>query len=479
MSEALQQLRAPWMRRTVRIGGGMVVWCAILMAAPCAVTAEPAADAANDELVQMVVNLLGDADADLRAVGLEQVRSEVKGTAATQAFVKLLPELTAEGQAGLIAALADRSDRSARPGILTILRDSKDPTVRVAAILAVGSLGEVDDVDRLVAILAEGTPAEQAAAKKSVTRLLGDGVAARIASHIGKGDSKVSVELIQILATRRALDTVGALLDAARGTDPAIRGAAMQALSELADTTSLPGMLAAVLKAEPGRERDAAERCTAKICEKVKDPNQRAETLLAEVHKHSAADQLALMPLLGRVGGDPALKVIEAAIADSDPKQHEMGIRALCLSPSAAVAPRLIELVRTDAHPHHQAMALAAVVRVAPYPDGRTDQQRLALLEQALAMSQTDDQRDAVVKRAGTIRCIESLRFLMPYTDQPRFAETACLSIVELAHHRGLRVPNKSEFSKALDKVIATSKDAVVIDRAKRYKAGQTWVRPK
>ena len=52
-------------------------------------------------------------------------------------------------------------------------------------------------------------------------------------------------------------------------------------------------------------------------------------------------------------------------------------------------------------------------------------------------------------------------------------------SIVDLAHHRNLREPNEEEFHAALDQVIALSKDAVVVDRANRYKRDETWVRPK
>ena len=67
---------------------------------------------------------------------------------------------------------------------------------------------------------------------------------------------------------------------------------------------------------------------------------------------------------------------------------------------------------------------------------------------------------------------------MLPYVDQSQFAKVACETIVELAHHREIRDPNKAEFDKALDKVIATSKDAVVIDRANRYKRGETWSKP-
>jgi len=51
-----------------------------------------AADEPDDELVQMVVDLVSDKDADMRAVGLQQVREGAKGTATTKRFAALLPK---------------------------------------------------------------------------------------------------------------------------------------------------------------------------------------------------------------------------------------------------------------------------------------------------------------------------------------------------------------------------------------------------
>jgi hypothetical protein len=70
------------------------------------------------------------------------------------------------------------------------------------------------------------------------------------------------------------------------------------------------------------------------------------------------------------------------------------------------------------------------------------------------------------------------VRFVLPYVDQPQFSQIACETIVEIAHHREVRDPHKAEVDKALDKVIAASNDAVVVDRANRYKRGETWQRP-
>ena len=76
---------------------------------------------AEDDLVQTVSNLVSDKDKDVRALGLEQVRDEVKGPEATRRFAALLPKLAAEAQVGLLGALAERGDAAARPAVLDLL----------------------------------------------------------------------------------------------------------------------------------------------------------------------------------------------------------------------------------------------------------------------------------------------------------------------------------------------------------------------
>ena len=96
-----------------------------------------------------------------------------------------------------------------------------------------------------------------------------------------------------------------------------------------------------------------------------------------------------------------------------------------------------------------------------------------------MAMAERDSERTLAIQRAQAIRTMESLDFLQMYVTDPKLAQTACASIVELAHHRGLREPNKTRFDQALDLVLETSTDATVRERANRYKQDKTWVRPK
>jgi HEAT repeat protein len=433
---------------------------------------------AGNELVQMVVNLLNDPDKDVRALGLEQVRMAAKGPAATRQFAAQLPLLPRDAQVGLLSALAGRGDTVARPAVLDVLTTSRDEPVRLAAIGALGFLGEPADSRVLMQLLREGSSAEQAVARTSLVRLPGESVAGMIAADMNQAASPLRVALLEILAARRAVDTIPDMLAAAVAADSLVRAAAMAALGQLAGPEHVPGLVQGVLRAEAGREREAAEKAVMFVCSRIADGEQRAAPLLTAMGTMNESDRTAILPILGRVGGPAALQILEVAISDSDRDEHDAGVRALCNWPDASIASRLTELAQEDEHPEHRTKALRALIRIASLPDGRTDSEKLELLRTAMAACTRDAERNLVLQRASAIRTPETLRFVMPYLDQPACARQACQSVVELAHHRSLRESNKAEFERALDKVIQTSGDATLMDRANRYKKGQTWVRP-
>jgi HEAT repeat protein len=452
----------------------LILTCAALALSAMAVPAVlRAADEASDELVQTIVGLLSNKDKDLRAVGLQQVREAAKGAAATRRFAALLPKLPPDAQAALLGALADRGDKAARPAALDMLK-SPEELVRVAAIGAVGSLGEAADVPLLVSSLAAAAGPEKMAARESLARLSGAAVGAAIVGEMNQAKADTRAELIRILVARRALDHVPDILSRVGDFDAGVRAAAMAALGQLASPEHVAGMLQGVLMAEPGPEREAAEKAVMLVCLRIKDPDERAEPILAAMTKLDAGQTMTLLPTLGRVGGPAALKLVETAIADSRPQRHEAGLHALCNWPDASVAPKLLDLAQTAATPADRLVALRAVIRVAPLHDQRSDAQRLDLLKTAMTMATRDEERNYVLTRCRAVRTVESLRFLTPYLDKPALAQQACASVVELAHHRELREPNKAEFDPALDTVIRIGRDPDVVDRAKRYKKGQT-----
>ena len=119
-------------------------------------------------------------------------------------------------------------------------------------------------------------------------------------------------------------------------------------------------------------------------------------------------------------------------------------------------------------------MLLRAADAVAVLHDKRSNTQRLDLLKTCMTLATHDDERNYVIKRAASVRTVDSLRYLLPYLEKPPLAQETCASIVELAHHRELRLPNEAEFAKALDAVIRICKDPGVVDHAQRYKQNKT-----
>lgn len=435
------------------------------------------ASAAQDDATALILELLGDKDKDVRALALEQVRTEAKGEAATRKFAEHLPKLAPEAQVGLLGALAARGDRSAAPAVRELLAKSTQEPVQVAAIETLGTLGSGEDASRLLELLASENKAQAAAARASLTRLPGDAALEAITSALKSAQTDQKIALIDILRTRRA--GVPALLEAAQDSDAKVRTAAMNVLGELAGPEQIPGLIQGVLKAKPGAERSAAERAVALVCRRIPEVDHQAQPLLAAIDDLSPRYRLALLPMAGRVGGSAVRSRAEEALRADDTEQRDAGLAILCNWPDGTVASRLLELARTDASSEYRRAARFALLRIAPLPDNRTDQRRLDLLQTVFVMAENDRERNAVIDRAKAIRSMESLRFVVPFLDQPTFAQQACETIVELAHHRNLREPNKAVFDPLLDRVTELSRDETVRDRAQRYKKGQTWVRPK
>jgi HEAT repeat protein len=433
---------------------------------------------AQEELVELVTGLLADPDKEVRALAFDQIRKEAKGEAATRKFAEFLPKFPAETQIGLLSALADRADPAAAPAVRSLLAASPPEPVRIAALKALGALGGKEDLALLVKLVSAESELVREAARASLIRLPGEASAAMVA-ELKTPPPSTRVVLLQVLAARRAREAVPDVLAAAADSDPAVRQAALNALVELATGEHVASMLGLVRKAAAGRERDAVEKAVAAVCRQNAEPPNQAEPVLKVLSGSSEAERVVLLPTLGRIGGPAALAVVEKAVNSPREELHAAGVRALCNWPDGSVVSRLLRIARTDADADLQKLALASLIRVAPLDDERDERRRLDALRTVYVMCATDEQRKQVLDRAKAIRHIDTLRFLVPFLEQPEFAPEACQTVVELAHHSSLREANRDEFHRVLDQVIETSRDATIIDRAKRYKAGQTWVRPK
>jgi HEAT repeat protein len=429
---------------------------------------------ADDDTVQTIITLVSDKDKDVRAIGLEQVRDEAKSADATRRFATLLPKLAPEAQVGLLGALAGRGDAAAKPAVLELLKSSQGE-VRSAAIRALGPLGDKSDVPQLAAML--GDDKSQRDAVAALTLLHGDGVNAALCGQFKTSAPPVRFAIVKLLVARHAIDSVPTLLAASKDSDAKVRAAALEALGQLGGPDLIAKLVREILDAKDETSREEAEISLASIARRDPKNPDPGVPLLDLMKGLDESERVVLLPALGRIGGTSAWKIVWAGISkDVSQDRAAASIKALCNWPDGSVSPFLAKLAEQTQGSAARKTLLDALIRVAPLPDGRSDAERLAMLKKAMELSSTDEKRTAVIKRARAIRSLDTFRFVAPYMDQPQFAQIACETVVELAHHKELRQPNKAEFNKALDKVILLSKDPEVILRAKHYLKDETWV---
>jgi len=423
--------------------------------------------AAGEQAGPLVVEILAGSDTDARAIVINQIDSLPAAT--LKPLAGNLEKLPAASQVLVLNALAARRDRSQLPVVLAALKN-KDLDVRRAVMLALGRLGNASVVDQLVqTVFAGGSLA--GAASESLGQLSAEGVDEKLIAVLeGENLPNRVATLIGVLERRRATAAVPAILKAAQSREGAVRGSAFAALRTLAEPKHVPEMVVAFLRTEKGKEREQAELAIVAVCGQIPEPERRAGPVLAVLKDRGLAQKPALLPLLGRLGGQQALREVTNALNASDPDLHAAGLVALCNWPDPSVTDDLLKLARGAKESGQRLMALQAAIRVNCKVSPAPPEPRLAALKKAMELATRVEERKEILEKLGPVRHVETLRFAVRYLDDKDLAQSACKGIVELAHSRPLREPNQAEFNKALDRVIATCKDRGLIDRAKQYK---------
>jgi hypothetical protein len=380
-----------------------------------------------------------------------------------------LPKLPVTGQAPVLENLAARREMSALPVALAALK-SENTQVRVAAIHCLGMVGDKSTVPLLVEAILAKAPIGRAA-REALVVLSGEGTDEAILAALERAAGPQRAALIGVLADRKAVIAMPVLLKEAEAGDPVITVAALEALRTLAEPKDVPALIALLQKIPAGSRRDDLEKTLMAVCWQIPEPNQ-SQPILTAIAAGRPADRVLLLPVLGRVGGAKAMEAIQAAIRSDQAALHDAGMRALCNWPDASVAAQLLEMSENETKPGNRLRALRAYIRVATIKSDRPAADTLAMLQRAMKLATADEERRLILSRAHMARNMETVRWLAPYLDNPALAQEACRSLVELAHHRFLRLPNRAGFQPVLEKVAKVAEDPNLAARAKRHLTG-------
>jgi HEAT repeat protein len=420
-----------------------------------------AQEEAGDPLVQMVIELLGDSDRDMRALGFQQVREEVPGEAATKQFAALLPKLPPDGQAGLLEALGDRGDAAARPAVLEMLK-SQEEAVRAAALRALGALGTTSDVTLLAGKAAAGSKLEKDAARQSLVRLRGDQTNAAIVAAMAAGGAGVRVELLGVLAARNAKETLPNVLESTGAPEPSVRLAAIGALRFLADENQTAAIVEILKGAKSDAERRKAELTLLAACNRGREVC--AEAILAGLADANAPSRVVLLHGLARAGGPKALEGVVARLDDEDQAVRDAAVRMLSIWPDQAAGAHLLVVAEAGKSLRHRVLAVRGLVRLAsPREDKPAD---LGMLAEAMKLANRPQEKRLVLGVLGGVATPPSFVLATAALEDPELAEEAALATVMIVEK--MEGGDKQRIRTAMEKVLQRAKRPEIRDRAQK-----------
>ena len=418
--------------------------------------------AAGDKAADLVLEAVLGKDDDARGAAMTHIAD------LPPAALKSLAEKSVKSPAAviLLPALADRGEKAAMP-IAQVCAKSDDPEVKKLGLRALGVLGDASVAPLLFEVMTSNDP--DGVARASLLRLNCPKVNETLIGLLKKATvPQQRTMLFEVLEGRGAAEVVPFALAEVTSDDTNTRKQAMRVLGKLAKPEHAAAMLPGLFKATGG-ERDEAEKAVMFVCEREKDGEKQAEPILAAYAKANGREKLALLGVMGRIGGRKALAEIKAAIASNNGEQREAGVRGLCNWPDDSVADDLFTLAEQSASPQEHVMALRGAVRVITMKEAAAnDKQKVALLAKALKIAQRDQDESLILERAGSVRTLAAFRLVEPYLDTPATCTSASKAVCDLAHNGGLRSREKAEYEAALQKVITVCKDKGTIERARR-----------
>lgn len=348
---------------------------------------------------------------------------------------------------------------------------SSDTTEKVTALRTLGHLRDASAIPILFKALGEKGEIQNAA-QEALARFDAATVGPKLVEALS--DTKMRNPAIDVIVAMKYYDAIDPMLKLAQQDNEAV----VEGLGRLCDPDEhdLPRLLDLYLRSRPGRHRDRVERAVVVVCEKHDDAKVRANLLLDILAKRSGGlsdDVLeTTLPLLGKVGNARVAELLFPLIENGKPKLKLAAVRALCNWPNSDYLNELWNIATKNTNNEYRQWALRAYIRVATLKSDRSESETLEMLKKAMQIARSNADKQFCLSRCSAVRTLDSVEWAASFLDDAVLSQTACLAIVELAHHRFLREPNKAKFEPILLQVEKTAKDKDVAQRAQKSRLG-------
>jgi HEAT repeat protein len=409
----------------------------------------------QNEAVGIVLDILRSDDQEMQAAAIAMVK-EMPGTQVTEALAKELPNLSAKSQVQLLSALGDRGDVAARPAVVAAVK-SEDQSVRIAALRALGQLGDDSTVELLAQVAAGAKGAEQKAARDSLYRLRGPNVDKVILATIPKAEAKTKVELISSVGQRNITAGVATLLETAKDSDRKVRTGSLRTLKVVAGPENLPALVELLIKAKSSSDRTEAQKTIAAVAHRIADKNRQAASVLALLPSvKEIPSRCSLLNVLGRIGDNSALPVLNAALKDENVEVQTAAIRALADWPTPEPVAELLKVAENSGNKVHRILALRGFVRLLGLASDRSAGETIEMYKKAMSLAPDAGEKKKVLSGLASTKSLAAMQMAAGYLDDKALSVEAGAAVIIIAG--GIYADYPKQAKDTLNRIIKTTK---------------------
>lgn len=329
--------------------------------------------------------------------------SQIKGKEVSKALTAALPGLPPEVQVALVTALGLRGDDSVVPALLALAAAEGDEALRLAALDAVAKLGNETQVEPLLK-LSDQTGAIGRGAMTALSTLRSKAVDAKLIGLLVPEDPARLKNVIQALSNRACTEATPKLLVLAKGDNAEVRLTALRGLRGTATPAVFPELAALMAKASAD---DLAAIVAAMwiAADDAETYGLRFMKVWQPVEAGTPALRVAVLSLAARASAPEALEVVKKQMADSDKGVVTAAQRALFSWQNEECVPVCLELAKSAADVRVKSQALETVAGRLDRREAKLDKkQKLAILEQALALNPEPNTRKRIEKAVESIK---------------------------------------------------------------------------
>jgi type 1 glutamine amidotransferase/HEAT repeat protein len=387
--------------------------------------------------------------------------SAVDGPAQRKKVAEYLTKVPEAGRVAMLASLARTGDRTILPLVMSAAQTEKGP-VQIAAVQALASLGDASTVGFLASTAGASDGELRDTARDSLVQLRGDGVDQQILKAVSGARTSAQKELIAAIRQRRIRGADQVLIRLTASSDAGVRAAAFSGLAEIGDKADLPVLVATLIKNPANQDLEDA---IVAIGRRIEDPASRSDAVLnvADSVKEPKA-RGAVLRVLGRLGSDRSLVILRKDMRSTNATIQTAAIRALADWPNPGPMQDLLDVARNSPDTTQHVLALRGYVRMAVMPAEVANPQKVAKLNQAMALAKRDDEKKFVLSTLAQCPCPEALDLAESAMASAGLGAEAETVTVQLCDKMAGQNPDKVKA--VLNKIIAATQNESVRQQA-------------